>query len=329
MNNISRYRIAVVIVNFNGGNFLKECLDRLCNQSRRPDRIVVVDNNSADGSNLLVSQAFPEIELLQLKTNTGFAAANNRAFEILDDVQWVALLNPDTLPSETWLEELESVTIQNPECDVFASKLMSASNTDEIDGAGDVYHVCGLSWRRHHGMSVTSVRRDADPVFSGCGAATLYRLSSVLSAGGFDESYFCYFEDVDLVFRMRLYGSKCVYAEKSVVLHHGSGLTGKDSDFTIYHGHRNLVWTVFKNMPGYSLYLYLPQHVLLNIVSLFHYTIKGRSSVIFRAKWDAVKRLASVWRERKRIQSLKSVKVTDVTCHMTKGLLRPYLSRFR
>ncbi len=326
---ISGSRIAVIIVNYNGGDYLKHCLNRLTSQTRAPDRVIVVDNNSFDGSNEAVTREFPAIELLQLDRNAGFAAANNRAFETLCGEQWVALLNPDTRPTDTWLEELESAIYKNPDCDVFASKLMNASDSDRIDGAGDVYHVCGLSWRRHHGMSSSVAKSDSDPVFSGCGAATLYRLSSVLSAGGFDESFFCYFEDVDLVFRMRLYGSKCIYVESSVVLHHGSGLTGKDSDFTVYHGHRNLVWTFIKNMPGYSFYLYLPQHILLNIVSLIHYSLKGRASVIFRAKWDAIKILSSVFRERKRIQSLKSVKVTDVTCYMVKGLFRPYLSRFR
>ena len=326
---LSQSRIAVVVVNYNGGDFLKKCLEKLAAQSRSPDRVIVVDNNSEDGSNEVVTREFPEIELLQLDRNTGFAAANNRAFEVLRDEQWVALLNPDTLPTDTWLEELESATVTNPDCDIFASKLMNASDPDQIDGAGDVYHVCGLSWRRHHGMSALGAKSDSDPVFSGCGAATLYRVSSVLSAGGFDESYFCYFEDVDLVFRMRLYGSKCIYVESSVVLHHGSGLTGKDSDFTIYHGHRNLVWTFVKNMPGRSFYFYLPQHVLLNIVSLIHYSLKGRAPIIFRAKWDAIKMLSSVCRERKRIQSLKSVKVSDVTCYMVKGFFRPYLSRFR
>ena len=324
-----RSRIAVVIVNYNGGEFLQKCLEKMSSQTRRPDRVIVVDNNSSDGSNLTVSREFPDIELLQLDRNTGFAAANNRAFETLHSEHWVALLNPDTLPTDTWLEELELATVRNSSCDVFASKLTNASDPNRIDGAGDVYHVCGLSWRRHHGMSVLELKSDSDPVFSGCGAATLYRLSSVVSAGGFDESYFCYFEDVDLVFRMRLFGSKCAYVESSVVLHHGSGLTGKDSDFTIYHGHRNLVWTYVKNMPGYSFYLFLPQHILLNIVSLIHYSMKGRASIIFRAKWDALKMLSSVFRERKRIQSLKSAKVSEVTCFMVRGVFRPYLSRFR
>lgn len=321
--------IAVIIVNYNGGEFIEECLSALLAQWRRPDRILVVDNNSDDGSNLLISQQFSEVELIQLDKNTGFAGANNHGFRQLDPDQWVALLNPDTVPDQNWLLELENSVVENPQCDIFASKLMSIDDPQRIDGAGDIYHVSGLCWRRHHGLIESKTLRQDDPVFSGCGAATLYRLDSINQVGGFDESYFCYYEDIDLVFRMRLMGSNCCYVDRSIVHHHGSGVTGRDSDFSIYHGHRNLVWTYVKNMPGIYFYLYLPGHLILNLISLLHYTVQGRAGVIFKAKWHALKRLPGLLRQRKAIQSMRRVKPRVVTKYMVKGVLRPYFFRFR
>jgi GT2 family glycosyltransferase len=322
-------RIAVVIVNYNGGQYLNQCLEALFRQSRPADRVIVVDNDSSDGSNFTAKKAYPNIELVNLPNNSGFAAANNRAFELLEDTEWVALLNPDALPLEGWLGELELAIQTSPEHDVFASKLVDANNPKLIDGAGDLFHVSGLCWRRHHGMIDSNLLDDSDPIFSGCGAATLYRLASVRRVGGFDESYFCYYEDIDLVFRMRLSGSQCRYVESSMVQHYGSGITGKDSDFSVYHGHRNMVWTYIKNMPGWYFFLYLPQHILMNLVSILHYTVKGRARVILRAKWHALKLLPNLLRERKRIQMSRTVEPKQVIDSMVKGVFRPYFSRFR
>jgi GT2 family glycosyltransferase len=321
--------VAVVIVNYNGGKHIINCLAALRNQTVAPEKVIVVDNNSVDSSIYEVRSRFPDVELMELSENTGFAAANNRAFERLEGFTWAALLNPDAIPFEDWLESLLAATGENPHCDIFSSKLVDAADHGLLDGSGDVYHVCGLSWRRHHGIRVDQAGLGNDPVFSPCGAAALYRLDSVNSAGGFDESYFCYHEDVDLVFRMRLQGSECIYVDASVAAHVGSGLTGKDSDFSIYHGHRNLVWTYFKNMPGWWVFWYLPQHLLLNIVVLFYYTFVGRGRIIWKAKWDAVKGLGTALEKRKIIQRNRKVDSSDIIGSMCKGIFRPYISRSR
>ena len=95
-------------------------------------------------------------------------------------------------------------------------------------------------------------------IFAPCAAAALYRRAAFLEAGGFDEHFFCYMEDVDLGFRLRLLGYRCGYAPAAIVHHVGSGTTGARSPFTVYHGHRNLVWTYVKNMPTPWFWLYLP-----------------------------------------------------------------------
>ncbi len=321
--------IVVVIVNYNGGEYVLDCLSALLNQSISPDRVIVVDNNSSDRSNTKISEQFPQIDLIQLEQNTGFAGGNNRAFDAIEDGSWVALLNPDTIPAEDWLERLANAATENPNCSVFASQLISAADNKIIDGTGDIYHVCGLSWRRHHGMPTDHKPVILDPVFSPCGAAAMYRLDGIRQVGGFDEDYFCYNEDVDMVFRMRLLGHQCLYVENSLVAHVGSGVTGIDSDFSIYHGHRNLIWTYVKNMPGWYVLLYLPQHIMLNIISLLYYTAKGRGGVIWKSKWHALKGLGQVLSKRKQIQKNRTVSADVVTDVMTKGFTRPYFSRFK
>ena len=131
-------------------------------------------------------------------------------------------------------------------------------------------------------------------VFSPCAAAALYRRDALDDVGGFDERYFCYVEDVDLGFRLRLRGHGCLYVPDAVVHHVGSGTTGRGSDFTTYHGHRNLVWTFFKDMPGPLLALYLLPHLVLNLATIAWFATHGRARLILRTKWDALRGLPAV-----------------------------------
>nr|MDA3808497.1 hypothetical protein [Thiomicrorhabdus sp.] len=197
--------------------------------------------------------------------------------------------------------------------DVFASKLVNASKPTLLDGAGDAYHLSGLVWRLGHGSSMpTSVEHTCE-VFSPCAAAALYRHRALLEVGIFDEDYFCYMEDVDLGFRLRLAGYRCLYEPASMVHHVGSGTTGgQHSDFCVYHGHRNLVWAFIKNMPGILFWPLLPMHLLLNLVSIVYFLRKGQGRVILSAKKDAFKGIPKMWRKRKEIQARRSASINDI-----------------
>ncbi len=176
--------------------------------------------------------------------------------------EWIALLNPDAFAEPRWLEALLVAAESNPEFDVFGSKLVNAADPTVLDGAGDAYHMSGLVWRIGHGSRLYRLLRKMCAKYSRpvrrqhfIGAALLREL------GGFDEDYFCYVEDVDLGFRLRLAGYRCLYVPQSVAHHVGSGTTGgQHSDFALYHGHRNLVWTFVKDMPGILFWLLLPLH---------------------------------------------------------------------
>jgi len=317
-------------VNWNSGRMLRECLDALAAQTRRPDRVVVVDNGSTDGSADGQAPAHLPVEVLRLGANVGFAAANNRAVASLG-TSWVALLNPDAFPEPEWLSSLLRAAESHPEYTLFASRLLRADDPSRLDGAGDVYYPSGLAARRDHGRAVTEGTASADPeeVFAPCAAAALLPVSAFQRHGGFDESYFCYFEDVDLAFRLRLAGHRCLYVPEAVARHVGSASAGAGSDFTLYHGHRNLVWTFFKDMPLGLLLLYLPQHVLLNLVSLAYFAARGRGRTIARAKWDALRGLPRVLRERARVQEARTVGSWAMRRLFRRGLLAPYRERLR
>jgi len=319
-------KIAVVIVNWNAGDLLRRCLESVAAQERRPDRVVVVDNASSDGSLEAALRLHPRVEAIRLESNTGFAAANNLALRACDDCDLVALLNPDAFAAPSWLARLAETAERHPEHASFASRILLAHDDRLLDGAGDVYHVSGLVWRAGHGTPAPASEAPRE-VFSPCAAAALYRRDAVLDAGGFDERYFCYLEDVDLGFRLRLRGHRCLYVPAAVVRHVGSGTTARGSDFATFHGHRNLVWTFVKDMPASLLVRYLPQHLLLNALSVAWYVARGRARVILRAKWRALRSLRPMLAERRRLQARRVASPRDLRRAMAGGWRTPYLDR--
>lgn len=316
--------VAVIVVNFNSGILLGQCLRHLRAQTRCPERVIVVDNASHDGSADRLERDYPGVEVIRLDRNQGFAAANNLAARWADEVEWLALLNPDAFPEPEWLERLLAAAATYPNCASFGARLLDAGDPDHLDGTGDVYHVSGLAWRRDHGRPVAVGASEAGEIFSPCAAAALYRREAFFEAGGFDEDYFCYFEDVDLGFRLRLLGYGCQYAPAAVVRHVGSAVTGRRSPFSLYHGHRNLVWTWCKNMPGPLFWLYLPQHLLLNLGALLWFALHGQGLTLLRAKWDALRGLPRCWRWRNAIQSRRRVSSWSLRRAMSRGLLALY-----
>ncbi|MEE2987421.1 MAG: glycosyltransferase family 2 protein [Nitrospinota bacterium] len=317
-------RVAVVIVNFNAGDYLRKCISALKEQVFSPARVLVVDNYSQDHSLEGIEECFPGLEILRQEQNLGFAAANNLGVKQAEDCEWIAFLNPDAFPRPEWLSSLVRTAKENPGDTFFGCHMTGHGAENIMDGTGDIYHVSGLAWRRDHGLPVSSISRDSGEIFSPCAAAALFRRDVFLEADGFDEHYFCYFEDVDLAFRLRLKGHRGRYVPDAVVEHVGSATTHPQSDFSVYHGHRNLVWTYFKNMPSQLVWIYLPQHLLANFAALFWYSLRGQAGVIFKSKWDALKGLSRALDRRKDIQKAVCVPARSLRRVMAKGLFLPY-----
>jgi len=315
----------VIVVNWNSGSYLRKCLHAVLNQSVPIEKIIVVDNASTDASLLEAQDLLPHVQLIQLRYNAGFAAGNNIAVKAAEGCDWIAFLNPDAFPEPDWLEQLLAAAQAQPEGALFGSRMIQALDPERLDGVGDAYHVSGAHWRIGHGQKVHDPVAHNAEVFSVCGAAMLCRRELFLEVGGFDERFYCYAEDVDLGFRLRLRGLRCWYVAESTVHHVGSAATGKRSDFAVYHGHRNLVWVYFKNMPWPLLWLYLPQHIFLNIVSLIYFTAHGQARVIIAAKWAALCGLPRVLRERQQVQQTRRVGAWEIRRAMARGWFTPYV----
>ena len=317
--------VSVIIVSWNSAEHLPRCLECLSQQTFPDFEVIIIDNGSLDGGTDDLEQNYPQLALQveRLASNLGFARANNRGAHMARGT-WLALLNADAFPAPDWLQKMLEAADRCPEFSFFTCRQVQANRPELLDGAGDEYHISGLAWRRFYNHPSQSYGLKEEEVFGACGAAAVYARDDFLSAAGFDESYFSYFEDVDLSFRLRLLGKRCLYVPQAVVHHVGSASTGKVSDFVIYHGHRNLVWTYFKNMPGSLFWRYLPLHILMNLFFVLSFILKGKGLAILRAKIDGFAHLPAIIRTRRQIQSSRTIPAHALLQAMTKEVFAPY-----
>lgn len=316
--------VLVVVVNFNGGALLRQCLDSLAGQTFKAFRTVVVDNASTDGSVDRLESAYFNLTVLRNQTNLGFAAGNNQAIRQAGGASLIALLNPDAIAHPDWLQRLVEAAHSHPEFALFGSRMFADVQHETLDGVGDAYHVSGLPWRVGHGQTAGGRYLENHEIFAPCAAAALYRREVFDITGGFDEDFFCYVEDVDLGFRARLAGMRALYVARAEVVHLGSGLVGKHSDFQLYHGHRNLVWAFARNMPWPLLWAYLPLHLLMTALTLLHFAIRGRARVLATAKWDAIRGLPGVYSKRAGTQSTRTTSSLELRRTLQRGLPRRF-----
>lgn len=318
---------SIIIVNWNGKDFLSRCLLSVREQTFKDYEIILVDNGSSDGSVELVQSDFPEVTLILLDENQGYASGNNLGAQNANG-KWLVLLNNDAYPAMDWLEKLYEATLEYKDSAFFGSCLIQSKRPDLIDGIGDVYHVSGLAWRDGYNQSVSMIPEEPVEIFSPCGAAAAVRKSAFELVGGFDEDYYSYHEDVDLGFRIRLKGLRGYLIPDAVVYHQGSASTGVKSDYMVYYGHRNLVWSYFQNMPGWYFWKNLPLHIIVNLFFLAYFSVKGKSKPIWKAKWDALIGLPRAIRKRRLIQGGRVAHPRDIMQVMEQRWIEPLKNDF-
>jgi GT2 family glycosyltransferase len=266
--------ITVVVVNYNSGDYLRGCIASLAGQTHPNFETILIDNASTDGSLDRLGRKPANLTILKQDRNIGFAAANNIGARA-GRGRWLALLNPDAEADPDWLDQLMRAVKAHPNHRMVASLQVSLHDGKKLDGAGDNYLAWGYAWRGGFGHRLADTP-GAGTCFSPCGAAALYPRDLFLEAGGFDERYFCYHEDVDIGFRLRLMGEQCQFAPSARIRHAGSGVTGRNSAFSVFHGVRNGVWSYAKNMPGGLLLLTFPIWFAGALLLLARGVIKGQ-----------------------------------------------------
>jgi hypothetical protein len=287
--------VSVVVVNFNGKKFLDDCLSSLARQTFRDFETILVDNGSSDGSAGYVREHCPFVILIETGKNLGFAGGTNAGIHAAQG-EFIFTLNNDTVADPHMLEEI----VKPMQADLTVG--MCGTKMVLPDGRINSTAIClsrsGAAWDRGMGEPDRGQYDTAEETFGPCAGAALYRRTMLHDIGLFDEDFFLFMEDVDLAFRGRLAGWRCMYMPTARVVHVHGGTAGFRSDISVYYGNRNLAWYIVKNFPPRTLIFSSPWIIGRNCGVIPYYFLHGKGRVIIRAKMDMIKGLPSMVRKR-------------------------------
>ncbi len=289
--------VSVIIVNYNGSVYLDECISSLLAQTYPAIEIIFVDNGSSDGSCEYVKKNFPSVKIIANDENLGFAKGNNIGIKAAKG-ELIATLNNDTKVTSRWLEELVDAINFDANVGMCASKMLFMKNAEFINSTGICISRSGACWDRGMFERDNGQYESTSEVFGPCAGAAMYRKSMLEDIGLFDEDFYAYMEDVDLAFRGRLRGWKCLYVPEAVVYHVHGGTAGYVSDYTVYYGNRNIIWNCVKNYPTRLLVTSLPWIVGRNLAVIPYYIMKGHGRTIIKSKIDAIKGISKILAKR-------------------------------
>lgn len=309
--------VSIIIVNWNGKQWLETCLPSLMRQSYKPVEIIVVDNGSSDGSGEWVNRHYPDVILVRRKTNTGFAEANDRGYR-KSRGKYILFLNNDTVVLKNFITEFLKVFASDKRIAGAQSKLLLMDDHTKLDAVGAFLTPTGILF--HYGLKQPDAPSyDAQiDLYTVKGASMMFRrdvLEKVKLRGNlFDPAYFAYFEETDLCHRIWLAGYRIVYAHKSVVYHKAGATSTKiPNAFVQFHSFKNRIHSYIKNLSVPNLLRILPAHVIFCEAYTVHLLWKGYFGIALAIQkailWNII-HAKSTSADRKTIQT-KMRKMSD------------------
>jgi GT2 family glycosyltransferase len=316
---VTEPRLSVVIVSWNSAPALKTTIPALIEQLRGGDELIVADNGSEDGTPELVAELAPSARVVQMGSNTGFAAGANAGAEAASG-DLLLLLNPDARPLPGFRDAIARPWTEDRGWAAWMG-LVACNDAREVNTAGNPVHFTGLAWAGEHGRPLAEIEPREVTALSG--ACLAIPLQTFRRLGGFPEPYFLYHEDIDLSMRLQLEGEQ-VGLEPSAVVDHDYEFEGPAKMRWL---ERNRWAFVLRTYPAPLLVLLAPA-LLLTELALIPVSIAGGwGGEKMLANLDGLRRLPWALRTRRAIQRQRSVSAADFAAWLTPDLDSPYFGR--
>lgn len=249
--------VSIIVLNWNGKQYLETILSSLLQQTYPHIEIIFVDNGSCDGSIEFVKSKYPGVIIIEHPKNLGFAMGVNSGI-MASNGKYIATINNDAQADKDWIANLLRVIDSDPDIGCCASKMLRFYERDIIDSTGILVYQNGNAYDRGARDKDSGQYNSQEEVFGACAGAALYKKEMFDEIGHFDNSYFAYLEDVELSFRMHLFGWKCIYVPEAVIYHIHSATSQEASPFKIFYLERNKLWNMWKYFPVKMLIMQLP-----------------------------------------------------------------------
>jgi GT2 family glycosyltransferase len=296
---------SVVIPSFNGRDLLARCLASITRH--RPAstvprvEVIVVDDGSSDDTAAWLGRTHPEMRVVRLARNAGFCGAANAGIALARG-SFIQVLNNDTEVGPGWIEAALA-PFADASVGAVAPLVLVRSDPARVDSAGDSYSVVGWPAKRGHGQPAAPyARAPVQEVFGISGTGAFYRGEILRRMGGFDLIFGSYYEDVDLSFRLRWAGYRCVFAPESVIYHEISATYDHANPELQRRMARNAEIVFWANLPRGTLARAALPHLAFVFAQAAWRLVRGRLRPFLLGKWDAV-RVFPLIRERRRLRA--------------------------
>ena len=306
-------RVSAIVVNYRRPAMTCACLQALREALSRVDgstEVIVVDNGSGDDSSAAIREAMPEALLLELPQNRGFPTAASEAIRHSSS-KWVLLVNNDVIVEPDAVAELMAVCESAPDIGSVAAQMRFA-DAEVINSAGIGVDRLGIAFDRLLGAPASASEDHPVEVFGACGGAALHRRRMLDEVGGMDETFFFALEDVDLAWRARMRGWRCMYAPGAVVHHRHGATTAHGSDAKYFHVGINRIRTLAKNADTRTLRRYGLMMIAYDLAYVAYVALHDRTLAPLRGRLRGLRE----WRRYRRASAPRR----EVALHSPQGL---------
>ncbi|HAN17954.1 MAG: glycosyl transferase family 2 [Bacteroidetes bacterium GWC2_33_15] len=274
-------KTAIVILNWNGMDFLSRFLPALIRHTQNTDsEIIIADNNSKDNSIEFLNSSYPGVRQIILDKNYGYTGGYNKALAQID-AQYFVLLNSDVEVTENWLTPLVKLLDSDSSIAAVMPKILSLSTRDEFEyagAAGGFIDKYGYPFCR--GRILDTIEKDTGQynqetdIFWATGACMVIKAELFQKAGGFDNDFFAHMEEIDLCWRLKNMGYRIVYCPDSAIYHVGGGTLPNTNPFKLYLNFRNNLFLLYKNLPQQKLLRIFITRLVLDGISALLFLFK-------------------------------------------------------
>jgi len=314
--------VSVIVVNYNGKKWLKDCFDALKNQNYKNIQVIMVDNNSVDDSINYVQINYPNIEIVKSSDNLGFAGGNNLALDIVKG-EYVFLLNNDTIIDKDAIGHLKDKLDSNQKIGSLQAKLVLMNEPDKMDSCGSFW--TSTTFLYHVGSykdQSLDLYNQSFKVFCNKGAAQMIRTELINTLTLFDDDFWAYYEETDFCHRVWLHGSECWYEPKALVYHANGGTSlNFNSELIQFHNYKNKLMSFIKNFETLNLLKIIPTYIIMSILISFIFILQGKfkmAMAIYKSYGWNIKNLNKNLKKRKIIQNMRKVTDKDIFLEVKK-----------
>jgi GT2 family glycosyltransferase len=311
-------KIAVVILNWNGKKFLEKFLPSVIERSRKDAEIIIADNASSDGSIEYLKKYHPEIRIIRLEKNYGFATGYNLALKKVS-ADYYILLNSDIEVTDNWIMPVIRVLEKDPLIAACQPKIRSYHEPEKFEYAGaaggfiDKYGYPFCQGRLFQSLETDNGQYDnIAEVFWATGACMFVRASVYHELGGFDDDFFAHMEEIDFCWRAKNKGYKIYYTPESKIFHIGGGTLPKNNSRKTYLNIRNNIIMLYKNLEPARLWKILAARIILDYIAAIKFLIDGGfkdMAAVVKAHWYFYTNMGKLRKKREKISHLRVSKI--------------------